>query len=491
MYEAYFKLKSRPFLPAPVVSRYFPAATIESARQTLLRTIERCAGPGLLIGPAGTGKSLLCRLLAEHFAGRLSVVLLDSGRIATHRALLQEILYRLNLPYRGLDEGELRLSLLDFLEPKPASSEGLLLLVDEAHSLSLRLLEELRMLTNLVRDGKPRVSVVLAGSSLLEERFASPKLSSFSQRMAARAYLEPLDAAETASYVRAQISACGGDAATLIDEPALSSVYRASDGIPRLINQICDHALILASLGGVERLTSEAIEEAWADLQQLPPPHTILGAEADAANNVVEFGSLEDEEDDLPKAIPFSSATRTAERATSADEQLDAIEHRLSEIDQGFESSFDSSEVAHGQVSLEFCPRDKASLEEFAEEEVVLDRYASDYEIFAEVPRVTAWHAQTFGTSAAGAGTAAARSRAPESRPAPASAADASSDSPSLTRPVAAYSGGPTVSPPTAAAPIDEPRSAAKSPIDEQRPATLDVTPKKEYKQLFARLRRS
>src|SRR6185436_19642724 len=112
---------------------------------------------------------------------------------------------------RGLDEGELRLSLLDHLEPKPDGNAGLLLIIDEAHTLSWRLLEEVRMITNVVRNGQPRVRVVLAGSATLEERFASPKLNSFSQRLAARCYLEALECAETLEYVRAQVSSAGAD----------------------------------------------------------------------------------------------------------------------------------------------------------------------------------------------------------------------------------------------------------------------------------------
>ncbi len=203
MYEAFFKFHSRPFVSAPQPKSYFPATVIEAARTTLERLVDRGEGPGLIIGPPGTGKTLLCQMLGQQFAGRLRVVLLSSGRLKTCKALLQAILYELGLPYRGLDEGELRLALLDHLEPTPDGPEGLLLLVDEAHTLSWRLLDELRLITNLVRDGQPRVRVVLAGGPSLEERFASPKLSSFAQRLAGRCYLEPLDGAETAAYVRA------------------------------------------------------------------------------------------------------------------------------------------------------------------------------------------------------------------------------------------------------------------------------------------------
>ncbi|MBI3837955.1 MAG: AAA family ATPase [Planctomycetia bacterium] len=394
MYEAFFKLQSRPFLAAPQTNRYFPATVIENARKTLARCIDRGEGAGLIVGPSGTGKTLLCLLLAERFQSRFSIVLLSSGRLGTRQALLQAILYELGLPYRGMDEGELRLSLLDHLEPAAAGGEGLLLLIDEAHTLPWRLLEEVRMITNLVRDGQPRVRVVLAGSASLEERFASPKLNSFSQRLAARCYLESLDSAETLAYVQSQISAVGGDPAQIFHEDALRRVYRASDGIPRLINQVCDHALILASLGGLRCLTSEAIEEAWADLQQLPTPWNTAQVESDGGSQVVEFGGLDDAKYDMPEAIPFRAPAPQPLHVTGLEEPLDVIEDQLSKIDDAFQPAG----TIGSEVELDFPEFGDPFSEHFAEEEVVLDRYSSDVEIFADVPRVSSWEGQQLGS---------------------------------------------------------------------------------------------
>ena len=99
----------------PRVDHYFPAAGIEAARTTLARCVERAEGVGLLVGPTGTGKTLLCQILAEQFRGAFHVALLSSGRLTTRRGLLQAILYELGQPYRGMDEGELRLSLVEYL----------------------------------------------------------------------------------------------------------------------------------------------------------------------------------------------------------------------------------------------------------------------------------------------------------------------------------------------------------------------------------------
>ncbi|MCO6459325.1 MAG: AAA family ATPase [Pirellulaceae bacterium] len=318
MYEAFFHFHDRPFAAVPEARRYFPAATIEEARQTLLRLIERADGPGLVIGPAGTGKSLLCHVLAAHCRASYDVVLLASARLCTRRALLQNILFELNLPYREREEGELRLSLIDHLQPGPRCPNGMLLLVDEAHTLPLRLLEEIRMITNLVREGRTRVRLVLAGGPQLEERFAHPKLDSFNQRLAARCYLQPMTRQETADYVRFQIRAVGGQPERVFSPEALQAVFQATDGVPRLVNQICDHALLLACDEGRHQIDSEAVQSAWADLQRLPIPWQPESAATQASSGVIEFGQLSDETP-LAPSEPAGAETRPLRIARPAD----------------------------------------------------------------------------------------------------------------------------------------------------------------------------
>ena len=295
MYESFFNLARRPFPAAPHIEQYYPARAIEAARRTLVRCIDRAEGVGVLIGPSGTGKTLACQLLAQQFADAFEVVLLGSTRLETPRDLLQTVLFELGLPCRGMADGDLRLSLIDHLTRIVNSSAGMLLVADEAHKLPTRVLEEIRLITNITVAGEPRVRFVMAGGPALEERLTSPKLESFSQRTAARTYLEALDRGETANYVRAALGTPG--ARPIFSDAALVSVYRATDGIPRLVNQLCDHALVLAFADGIERLGERQIEEAWADLQQLPTPWSASdtrGTSAAGGDDVIQFGQLDD-----------------------------------------------------------------------------------------------------------------------------------------------------------------------------------------------------
>ncbi len=327
MYEQFFGLNDRPFATAPAVKRYFAAGPAEAARSALLRCADRAEGIGLLVGPAGAGKTLLCQVLADQLRNRFGIVQLASGRICTRRNLFQAILFELGLPYRDMEEGELRLSLTDYTMNRAPHTAGLLLIVDEAHTLPLRLLEEVRLLTNLARNGQPRVRLILAGAAKLEERLASPKLESFNQRIAVRCYLQSFSYDETVAYLKATIGSVGGKWEQVFSADALDAVYRATDGIPRLINQVCDHALMLSFVAGVRRLDKSGIEEAWSDLQQLPTPWNGDDGAPEAAPDIIEFGALDDEVKPSEKSPPTPAPRLLAVAADDHDTDHDSDEH--------------------------------------------------------------------------------------------------------------------------------------------------------------------
>ncbi|HEY2882008.1 MAG TPA: AAA family ATPase [Pirellulales bacterium] len=443
MYEAFFKFSARPFTAAPSAMHYFAGAAIEAARQSLARCIERSEGVGLLTGPAGTGKTLLCQVLAEQVRSQMQVALLASGHLCSRRALLQAILFELGLPYRGLEEGELRLSLLDAIAPRAITAvsnpiapsvskttsnsraaqnvksstaagttthlDGLTLIVDEAHTLPYRLLEELRLITNFARNGQSRVRLVLAGSPELEERFASPKMNSFNQRVAVRSYLEALDRKQTGEYVQQQIAAVHGNK-LLFAIDALSAVYHATDGIPRLINQVCDHTLLLAFANGMREISATLVEEAWSDLQQLPTPwNAAAGAPAKAhSGSVVEFGNLDDDSalaDELPAALPFHAAA-TDSGETKADKKAVAAKQAAGQKEYddprliGFDDDFQPAGSIQPEIELMFSPGDNPFLENFDEEEVVIDRYMSlETDVFANRPVVRSTEGRQIGAA--------------------------------------------------------------------------------------------
>ncbi len=397
MYETYFNLIERPFASVPRIDHYHPAAVIDAARNTLARCVDRGEGVALLVGPSGTGKSLLCQILAEQFQNTFQVALLASTHLDTRRSLLQAMLYELNRPYRGMDEGELRLSLVDYVTLNDDCNRGIVLLVDESHHLPLRLLDEIRSLTNLTRDLQPAVRMVLSGSHLLEERFASPKLESFSQRISARCYLEAFQRSETQAYIQGRLSASGGRGSEIFPAETCQMVHKATDGVPRLINQVCDHVMLLAYAAGIRRIEPAHVEEAWADLQQLPTPWNAPAAPS-GGDSVIEFGGLDDGplelppiagkiaaaeatgdaegasavEDAIPEAAAYTQTTLVAEREDPETfEQLRHIQKLLADV----QAEFQPAATSGPEVELVFeTPHPFA--EPFEEEEVIADRYA-------------------------------------------------------------------------------------------------------------------
>ncbi len=395
----------RPFAAAPDPNRYFPASAMEEARQRVGRSIQRGEGPVLVIGATGLGKTLLLEVVAQQFRDQLRPVTLACGQLCTRRALLQMILFQLELPYREMDESELRLSFLNYLQPPNAAGRRILLLVDEADSLPPRLLEELRAMTNLSSEGELQVNMVLAGNSTLEEQFADPKLELFSQRVSARCYLTAFGREETFQYVRAQVTAGGADPQSLFTEDGLEAIFAATDGVPRLVNQLCDQLLWMVAETGYAPLDGQIVQQAWSELQQLPAPwNTEVNEHLGGA---VEFGELpadqgeleaivfEDEsfdasfednysaefDEDMPASIPIHASqpieSETPEVEIVSTETIDVTEQLLEQL-----------HVMDSTANVEEAARNPFS-ETFDSEEIVLDRYSTfESLLLAEAPRV-------------------------------------------------------------------------------------------------------
>jgi hypothetical protein len=269
------------------------------------------------------------------------------------------------------------------------------------------LLEELRMITNLVREGQSRVRLILSGSLLIEERFAHPKLDSFSQRLSARCYLEALDPDETRGYVRFHVQSAGGDPNRLFEENALHNVHRATGGVPRLINQLCDHALMLARVAGKATIDAAMIDEAWADLQQLPAPADASREQAAAASKTIEFGGLDEGGFDVgglddgaldnggeegPDAIPFRPAAGRAFETLTPEAKLDRIERQLAAIDDDFQPVGSIGP----EVELLFQDGTDPFGGQFESEEILLDRYG-ELDMFGESPPVASAEGRQLG----------------------------------------------------------------------------------------------
>ena len=209
MYESWFQLSQRPFGAAPQVANYFPSQTMETARKALLRCIECSAGPSIIVGATGCGKSTLCLKLQDQYQNAMPTAYISCCGIQTRRELVQNILFAFDRPYEAIDEGELRIALTNFV--RACDATGVTLLVDDVDNLPVELFDELRSLSNLTGNGSWCINLVMAGNQRLEEILARSSMESLDQRIASRNYLTSWNRSETSEYIQFQISRAGSE----------------------------------------------------------------------------------------------------------------------------------------------------------------------------------------------------------------------------------------------------------------------------------------
>lgn len=270
MYEAFFGLRDRPFPAVAGPDEVVPTAAFQGALEQLRRCAQEGSGIGIVTAPSGAGKTSLCRALCRRAEPRLRSVFLGTSGFATRRALLQAILFELGQSYSGLSEQEARLELLQYVRTLAPEQDGLLLVVDEAHRLNPRLLEELRSLTNHAQHGKPLVRLVLSGQLELEEQLADRDLDALNQRVTCQVALESLTQEESAEYMAYRLERAGTRLADLFTPESVRFICGASDGNLRCLNQLCDHSLLLAFVAEEKPISAATVRSALDDLQALP-----------------------------------------------------------------------------------------------------------------------------------------------------------------------------------------------------------------------------
>jgi type II secretory pathway predicted ATPase ExeA len=266
-----FGLKHSPFLDAAGPCGYVAVP----AREEPLVRIEECLNSGLglavLTSAPGLGKTALCRELARRTSESHRIVLLQDAGCRTRRHLLQAILYELDRPYAGLTEQESRLALLETVRKPPGKERPLVLIVDEAHALNDRLLEELRNLSNHETDGVSLVRVLLAGNLELEERLIEPGLAAINQRIACHEILDPLSQTDSAQLIDGRIMQAGGDGwEHVFSRPAMELICLVSDGSPRNLEHLAGHSLQRASVRREQLVSVESVQAALTRLKELP-----------------------------------------------------------------------------------------------------------------------------------------------------------------------------------------------------------------------------
>lgn len=265
MYEAYWQLQRKPFETGVDVSAYYPGEAHQAALLKLRYAIESRSGGALLAGAGGSGKTMLVRLLAdrvgEQFQPFVHLVFPQMSSVELLAWLAAELENR--APCETTTDDSIR-RIQRFLTENAAAGRHAVLAIDEAHLLeSPRVLETLRLLLNFETAGVPALTLLLVGQPMLVplvER--TPQLE---QRLGVKCLLRPLSVEETMSYVQHRLALAGAQQ-SMFTTTALEAIHRASHGLPRRINSLCDLALLIGFADELSTIDAPHIEAAAQDL---------------------------------------------------------------------------------------------------------------------------------------------------------------------------------------------------------------------------------
>jgi general secretion pathway protein A len=263
MYKAFFGLVQSPFNLTPDPSCFVSTEGHNEALAALYYGVRQHKGFVVVTGEVGTGKTLLLRCLLRLLkdSNDIAYAYLFNSRLAPTE-FLQYMLTDFGLPSAGKNKADLLLEMSQFLASRASQGLTTVLIIDEAHHLSDDLLEEIRLLSNLETSDDKLLQIVLVGQPELDEKLDSFGLRQLKQRIALRAKLDALCLQETTEYIAKRLEIAGADPQRnpLFPSESISAVYRYSGGLPRLINTLCENALICAYARRLPAVTPDIVD---------------------------------------------------------------------------------------------------------------------------------------------------------------------------------------------------------------------------------------
>lgn len=321
MYKAFYNLQRNPFEITPDPSFLFPTKRHNEALASLYYGVQRHKGFVVMTGEVGTGKTLLVRCLLELLnRQQVTYAYVFNSRLAPSD-FLRYIAGDFRLPTAGKSIGDVLLDLSSYLIARHKKKLTTVLVVDEAHHLSPEVLEEIRLLTNLETAQQKLLQILLVGQPELDEKLDSFELRQLKQRIAFRSHLEALTELETAGYIERRLHLAGANSRSgLIFSPdAVAAIYEHSKGTPRLINTICENALINGYARQAGVITGEVIKEIAKELRL-----DIVTKPAEPRN---EQGSLTDAVRTLLQFRDYLQSVRAQEQTTNMTVPAGATKH--------------------------------------------------------------------------------------------------------------------------------------------------------------------
>lgn len=246
MYAEFFGLRELPFNNTPDPRFFYSTPDHEEALASLAYTVQERKGFVLLTGEVGTGKTLISRLMLRQFGSRIAFAHINHA-VPSATDLLEAICAELEINVEpGSTIAKVIRRLHDFLLARFAQDVPVVLVLDEAQNLPDEAFELIRTIGNLEADDAKLLQIVIVGQPELQERFASPQLRQLRQRVFRSFHLSALNRSSTGAYIRFRMEVAGGGKLNVFDNEAVDRIFEYSQGLPRLINTLCDNALLSA-----------------------------------------------------------------------------------------------------------------------------------------------------------------------------------------------------------------------------------------------------
>jgi general secretion pathway protein A len=268
MYQSFYHLRRSPFGISPEPDFFYPTPCHNEALAALYHAVREHKGFAVLTGEVGTGKTLLVRCLMELLSKNadVSYAYVFNGLLSPAE-FLQYIVADFGLPTTGKNKSQLLVDLSKYVVFRGTKGLTTVLIVDEAHHLSVEILEEIRLLTNLETSQDKLLQVLLVGQPELDKKLDSFNLRQLKQRISHRARLKALTLDETQGYIERRLEIAGAHSPDqpLFPAETIATIYRYAQGIPRLINTISDNSLISAYARQMQSVSPEIVDTIAAD----------------------------------------------------------------------------------------------------------------------------------------------------------------------------------------------------------------------------------
>lgn len=271
MYFDYFEFKEPPFNLTPNSRFFFEGNKHKEALDSLLYAINQRKGFIVITGEIGSGKTTVSRALINKLDKNTEVALITNTHVNS-KDLLMTLLEDLEIEFQpSFSKAKLLSRLNDYLLAQAHRGHNVVLMIDEAQNLKPAVLEEVRMLSNLETETEKLIQIVLIGQPELKQKLGLSRLEQLRQRVAIYFHLSPLDFDEMQEYILYRLKIASQSNREYFTPEALRLVYQFSNGVPRLINQICDFALLTGYVDGLKIIDERTLQEVIGEspMQQL------------------------------------------------------------------------------------------------------------------------------------------------------------------------------------------------------------------------------